>query len=490
METSVDPSLCSTCNKPSAKYCCTGCKKYFCPKDFRQHEQQLAIKFDDEIVRSHDELLEQIYKLEKSNHFSLDMFDRIEKWKKTTISKVEKAAEKAHHELSELIDKQRIVITKQLEPITQEIRSRREEENFVENDIDRLRRKINVLDQTLKQFLRNDITKSIIINNDQINWNRLIYIRGMKDEQQNLSLVCTANLNSALTWIYDSVTVAGGNGEGNKMNQLKTPWGLCVDDDQTVYIADCSNHRIMEWKHGAIAGGVMAGGNRSKQLNSPRDVIIDKERNCFIICDYNNQRVLRWPRQKGANGETIISNVRCHGLTMDDRGFLYVVDEDNHEVRRYRMGESQGTVIAGGNGQGNDLNQLSNPTYVFVDQDHSVFVSDTNNHRVMKWREGAKQGIVVAGGQGQGSSLTQLSYPYGIVVDQLGTVYVADCLNNRIMRWFQGGTQGNVFIGGNVAGTQLNELYGPVCLSLDRKGNLYVSENRNHRVRKFNIKRL
>ena len=34
-----------------------------------------------------------------------------------------------------------------------------------------------------------------------------------------------------------------------------------------------------------------------------------------------------------------------------------------------------------------------------------------NNHRVMKWNKGAKEGIVVAGGQGQGSALTQLSCP-------------------------------------------------------------------------------
>ncbi|CAF4389554.1 unnamed protein product, partial [Rotaria sp. Silwood2] len=95
-----------------------------------------------------------------------------------------------------------------------------------------------------------------------------------------------------------------------------------------------------------------------------------------------------------------------------------------------RRGESQGTVVAGGNGSGNRLDQLSSPAYVFVDRDHSVYVSDWDNHRVMKWVEGAKQGIVVAGGQGKGNGLTQLSYPYGVVVDQLGTVYVADAGND------------------------------------------------------------
>ena len=58
-----------------------------------------------------------------------------------------------------------------------------------------------------------------------------------------------------------------------------------------------------------------------------------------------------------------------------------------------------------------------------------MYVSDSGNNRVMKWMEGAKEGIVVAGGQGEGNSLRQLSYPRGVVVDQLDTVYVADLGN-------------------------------------------------------------
>jgi DNA-binding beta-propeller fold protein YncE len=105
----------------------------------------------------------------------------------------------------------------------------------------------------------------------------------------------------------------------------------------------------------------------------------------------------------------------------------------------------------------------------------------------MKWMEGAKQGIVVAGGQGAGNGLTQLSYPRGVIVDQLGTVYVADCGNDRIMRWSKGATQGSVIVGGNGKGSQSNQLNGPWGLSFDRHGNLYVVDNGNHRVQKFNI---
>ncbi|CAF5020427.1 unnamed protein product [Rotaria sp. Silwood1] len=101
--------------------------------------------------------------------------------------------------------------------------------------------------------------------------------------------------------------------------------------------------------------------------------------------------------------------------------------------------------------------------------------------------EGAKQGIVVAGGQGEGNDLTQLSYPQGVVVDQLGTVYVADAGNNQIMRWPKGATQGSVIVGGNGSGEQSNQLNVPMGLSFDRHGNLYVVDNGNARVQKFEL---
>ncbi|CAF4612768.1 unnamed protein product, partial [Rotaria sp. Silwood2] len=301
------------------------------------------------------------------------------------------------------------------------------------------------------------------------------------------------NLNVNVNWVQNGITVAGGNGHGSGMNQIYNSWGLCVDDDQTIYIADYWNHRMVEWKFGATTGRVVAGGNergsRPDQLSYPTDVIIDKKIDSLIVCDYVNKRVVRWPRQNGKYGETIVSNIGCWGLAMDDDGFIYVADYDKHSVRRYRIGENQGTIVAGGNGQGNRLDQLNCPRYVFIDRDHSIYVSDYGNHRIMKWMKGAKQGIVVAGGQGQGNSLTQLSCPFGIVVDRLGTVYVADYGNHRIMCWSQGATQANVVLGGNGRGSQSNQFYGPIGLSFDREDNLYVSDNGNNRIQKFNIDR-
>jgi sugar lactone lactonase YvrE len=299
-------------------------------------------------------------------------------------------------------------------------------------------------------------------------------------------------INANTRWNQNGITVAGGNGVGAGLNQLNYPWGLYIDDDdQTVYIADKNNHRIVEWKCGATSGQVVAGengsGNQNGQLNCPRDVIVDKERSSLIISDSGNYRVMRWPGRNGIGGQTLISNVNCHGIAMDDDGYLYVPDCDEHDVKRWGIGVTSGIVVAGGNGVGNRLDQLSGLVYIFVDQECSVYVADEDNHRVMKWMKGAKEGIVVAGGQGEGNSLSQLYRPRGVTVDQLGTVYVADNGNNRIMRWIKGAKQGSLVIGGNGQGKQTNQLYYPQDLSFDRQGNLYVVDGDNHRVQRFDI---
>jgi DNA-binding beta-propeller fold protein YncE len=299
------------------------------------------------------------------------------------------------------------------------------------------------------------------------------------------------NLTINQTWKQHGTTIAGGHGEGNGLNQLSRPRGVFIDDDQTIYIADYGNDRIVEWKSDASTGQIVAGGNgqgnRNDQLNKPSKVIVDKENDSLIICDRYNQRVVRWPRRNGRSGETLISNIACWELIMDNDGYLYVSDWEKHEVRRWKMGEKNGIIVAGGNGQGNRLDQLNYPGYIFIDQDHSVYVSDENNHRVMKWVKDAKEGIIVAGGQGKGNGLRQFSCPHGIIVDQLGSIYVADFGNDRVIRWLKGAEEGTVVVGGNGEGEQLNQFSSPRYLSFDRQNNLYVVDLRNHRVQKFDV---
>ena len=294
-------------------------------------------------------------------------------------------------------------------------------------------------------------------------------------------------------WSQNGVTVAVGNEYDNAVNQLNIPHGLDIDDDnQSIVIADFGNDCIVEWKIDASNGKVIAGGrgqgDRLDQLNYPIDVLIDKETNSLFIADGWNRRVVRWSRRQGTTqGEMIVHNIDCCGLAMDHQRYLYVSDSEKHEVRRYTIGDKNGTVVAGGNRQGNELNQLNFPTCLFVDDEQAVYVSDENNHRVMKWNKDAKEGIVAAGGRGQGSALTQLSYPNGLFVDTSGTIYVVDDGNNRVVRWPKGAQQSTVIVGGNGRGNAANQLNSPAALSFDHRGNLYVADFNNHRVQRFDI---
>ncbi|CAF1259367.1 unnamed protein product [Rotaria sordida] len=171
----------------------------------------------------------------------------------------------------------------------------------------------------------------------------------------------------------------------------------------------------MDDTNGQVVAGGNGQGNRLDQLYYPTDVLIDKETDSLIISDRGNGRVVRWSRRNGTTqGEILIDNIGCWGLAIDDQRYLYISDTEKHEVRRYQIGDKTGTIVAGGNGKGAGLNQLNWPTYLFIDQQQTVYVSENNNHRVMKWNKGAKEGIVVAGGQGKGNALTQLSNPNGL----------------------------------------------------------------------------
>ncbi|CAF1466390.1 unnamed protein product [Adineta ricciae] len=285
--------------------------------------------------------------------------------------------------------------------------------------------------------------------------------------------------------------LTGENGKGEELNQLCHPGGIFVDKNKTIFIADWGNNRIVEWKYDAKQGHVIAGGNgqgnQMNQLYRPTNVIVDQQSQSLIIADSMNKRVIRW--FNGQTQEILIENICCWGLAMDKNRFLYVTDTEKNEVRKWKLEKiienKEGTLVAGGNGKGNQLNQFNHPTFIFVDDHRSVYVSDSKNHRVMKWTRDAGEGIIVAGGNDEGSDLNQLLHPRGLLVDQWGKIYVADWGNHRIVRWDKDAAKGEIIVGGNWKGHGLNQMNSPCGLAFDFEGNLYVAEWRNHRIVRF-----
>ncbi len=162
--------------------------------------------------------------------------------------------------------------------------------------------------------------------------------------------------------------MAGGNGEGNALNQLDFAYGLFVDSDGTLFVADYSNHRVVTWSRGASSGTLFAGGQCGQidqgQLCQPSAIIFDKEGTMFVTVEdetfgSGNGSVISW--KKGAtSGETIIfTNTSFYGIALDaEEKYLYVGHHRQHRVVKYTKNGTFQSVVAGGNGPGPALNQL------------------------------------------------------------------------------------------------------------------------------------
>lgn len=305
-------------------------------------------------------------------------------------------------------------------------------------------------------------------------------------------IIVLPNLKSDARWAEYGETILDGRGMDG-INHLSFPSHICIDGNQMIIITDCGNHRILQWNSHTKRLKVIAGGygegNRLSQLNQPSSVLIDDAMNSLIICDGTNRRCLRWSlSRETTKGEILVDKIRCFGVAMDSERNIYLSDTEKNIVKRYTKSDSIGTIVAGGNGKGANLNQLSTPTYIIVDQQQTVYISERSNHRVTKWTKGATEGIVVAGGHGKGNALTQLSQPEGIFVDTVGTVYVADSWNHRIVRWPAGAQEGSVIACGKGRGHASDQLNSPSSLSFDQNGNLYVADCGNDRIQRFSIK--
>lgn len=95
----------------------------------------------------------------------------------------------------------------------------------------------------------------------------------------------------------EGVVVAGGQGQGNSLRQLRRPIGIFVDHSDSVYVADQLNDRVMRWLKNAREGEVLVGGNgqgsQNDQFNRPGSISVDDQGNLYVV-DRNNARVQRF----------------------------------------------------------------------------------------------------------------------------------------------------------------------------------------------------
>lgn len=152
-------------------------------------------------------------------------------------------------------------------------------------------------------------------------------------------------------------TLAGngtvGNADGNgAAARFRTPFGVAVDPQGNVYVADYGNDRIRKITPAGVVT-TLAGGNSGYQ--------------------------------DGVGAAARFSGPR--GVAADAQGNVYVADAGNHRIRKITP-DGTVTTIAGstqGYADGPALQaRFSDPSTVVVDAQGNIYVGDSGNYRVRK----------------------------------------------------------------------------------------------------------
>ena len=158
-------------------------------------------------------------------------------------------------------------------------------------------------------------------------WNSEILISGLNnptsleiDDEGNIYIVEQNNHRVLKRDVNTGslLTVAGGNGMGSNLNQLRYPWGVAVDSEKNIYVTDQNNHRVMKWSPGSSEGILVAGGEGCLEsesciygvelypklyLRNPRGIIIDDDGSLYIS-EWYNHRVIKIENNKLVTRET------------------------------------------------------------------------------------------------------------------------------------------------------------------------------------------
>ena len=124
---------------------------------------------------------------------------------------------------------------------------------------------------------------------------------------------------------------------------LKYPWGIFVDINLDLYVADRDNNRIQLFRLNQRNGITVAGKESSEvtiELKEPTGIVLDGDQHLFIV-DNGNHRIIRSDENGfhcifGCFGEGATNDKLSYPITMsfDSYGNIYVIDQSNHRVQK------------------------------------------------------------------------------------------------------------------------------------------------------------
>ena len=133
---------------------------------------------------------------------------------------------------------------------------------------------------------------------------------------------------------------------GSELNTLNHPWGIFVDINLDLYVADSGNNRIQLFRWNQRNGITVAGQGSSKvtiELNEPRGVVLDGNRHLFIV-DRGNDRIIGSDKNGfrcifGCSGRGSTNDKLSGPISMlfDSYGNIYVTDRDNNRIQKISL---------------------------------------------------------------------------------------------------------------------------------------------------------
>ncbi|UJR07165.1 hypothetical protein I4U23_011453 [Adineta vaga] len=165
---------CSTCGTISGTCICTGCQSLFCPQHFNDHRYSMTMQMN-HLINDCNQLMTKTKGTNQIQRVESSLLARIDNWQKGMMEKVIQIAENTRQQALQLIYRKKSEIIEGIELIGKEIRLRKDVNDFIEHDIERLNIMINNLQQDLNHFIQQPI-ELYINNNPQIDWNKLIYV--------------------------------------------------------------------------------------------------------------------------------------------------------------------------------------------------------------------------------------------------------------------------------------------------------------------------
>lgn len=129
---------CIICGRSNGILSCHGCRLTYCGKHVLKHRQELGeqlqnIMYDHELLRDDIE--------ETANKYFY--YQKIDKWEKETIKKVQLSAQSARDDLRQILEKSRRRFLRNSHEITSQLKSSWKADDFAENDISKWAKQLN-----------------------------------------------------------------------------------------------------------------------------------------------------------------------------------------------------------------------------------------------------------------------------------------------------------------------------------------------------------